>query len=175
MGRKGPDKKMTAIVRTRHDLAAIEPEELIELLQHALVRLQPSPDVLDEAWPNLTMQQLRVMRILYNEGPTRVSVLARRLQVSTPTVTGILDRLVRQGLTYRADDPRDRRVVLNMLTEDGRSVIEQLHPLHADRLRQAIIQMTPEERQTLAEGLQSLLAATKPSDGAPCGGDADAF
>jgi DNA-binding MarR family transcriptional regulator len=72
------------------------------------------------------MQQLRVMMILYSEGPTRVSVLAKRLNVSTPTITGILDRLVRQELTYRADDPRDRRVVLNALTDRGRDVIEQL-------------------------------------------------
>lgn len=103
------------------------------------------------------MQQLRVMTILYHEGPTRVSDLARRLGVSTPTITGILDRLVRQRLSYRMSDPRDRRVVLNNLTQTGRDLVERLLPAHGDHAERALRRLTPDEQASLRESLRALL------------------
>lgn len=148
---------MTVVAGEEQDTA--EPENVVELLRRTFIQLQPGPDAVSDSWPNLTMQQLRVMRILYSEGATRVSVLARRLKVSTPTVTGILDRLVRQGLTYRADDPRDRRVVLNALTDQGTAVVEQLFPIQRERISSALDRLTGEDQRKLAEGLRRFLDA----------------
>ena len=133
--------------------------EIVELTTKLLVQLQQEPGRGSSDWPSVTMQQLRVMMILYADGPTRVSVLARKLNVSTPTVTGILDRLVRQELTYRADDPRDRRVVLNALTDKGRNVIEQLQPIDSDRLSQAISSLTDDQQRSVRSALSTLMDA----------------
>jgi DNA-binding MarR family transcriptional regulator len=135
-------------------------DALVDLLRRAFVELQPGVETLAERWPQLTLQQLRVMHILYCDGPTRVSTLAHRLHVSTPTVTGILDRLVQRGMTTRDDDPTDRRVVLNLLTSDGVKVIEHLHPLKADQLNDLIGRFKPEERQVIVNGLTLLLSAS---------------
>jgi DNA-binding MarR family transcriptional regulator len=134
-------------------------EELVELLRETVVRLQPSSEEISAAWSTaqITMQQLRVMTILYHEGPTRVSDLARRLDVSTPTITGILDRLVRQRLSYRMSDPRDRRVVLNNLTQDGRDLVERLMPAHGDQAERALLRLSIDERASLKEALRTLL------------------
>jgi DNA-binding MarR family transcriptional regulator len=134
-------------------------DELIELLRETVVRLQPSSDEISAAWSaaQVTMQQLRVMTILYHEGPTRVSDLARRMDVSTPTITGILDRLVRQRLSYRMSDPRDRRVVLNNLTQDGRDLVERLMPAHGDQAGRALARLNADERAGLRESLRALL------------------
>jgi DNA-binding MarR family transcriptional regulator len=135
--------------------------EIVELTTKMLVQLQQDPGRGSSEWPNVTMQQLRVMMILYSDGPTRVSVLARKLNVSTPTITGILDRLVRQEFTYRADDPKDRRVVLNALTDKGREVIEHLQPLDAPRLTRAIESLSTEEQQTVMNALNTLVNAVE--------------
>ena len=134
-------------------------DELVELLRETVVRLQPSSEEISAAWSTaqITMQQLRVMTILYHEGPTRVSDLARRLDVSTPTITGILDRLVRQRLSYRMSDPRDRRVVLNNLTQDGRDLVERLMPAHGEQAERALERLSNEERAGLRESLRALL------------------
>lgn len=138
-------------------------DELINLLQQTLAKFHPSLSELTEVWSdvNVTIQQLRVMTILYNDGPRRVSLLARRLSVSTPTMTGILDRLVRQGLISRQDDPEDRRVVLNALTEKGQELIERLQPVQSERLQAIVSQLAPSDRQGVATGLASLLAAAR--------------
>ena len=134
-------------------------DELVELLRETVVRLQPSSQEISAAWSTaqITMQQLRVMTILFHEGPTRVSDLARHLDVSTPTITGILDRLVRQRLSYRMSDPRDRRVVLNNLTQDGRDLVERLMPAHGDQAERALVRLSLEERASLRESLRALL------------------
>jgi DNA-binding MarR family transcriptional regulator len=126
-----------------------------------LLKLQQEPGREFSEWPSVTMQQLRVMMILYAEGPTRVSVLARRLDVSTPTITGILDRLVRQELTYRADDPRDRRVVLNALTERGEQVIQNVQSIDSNRLERAIESLSAEEQESIVAALNKLANAVE--------------
>lgn len=134
-------------------------DELADLLRETVQRLHPSAEEISAAWTDaqVTMQQLRVMTILYHDGPTRVSDLARKLNVSTPTITGILDRLVRQRVTYRMNDPRDRRVVLNNLTHSGRDLVEQLMPVYDDRTTLALSRLTPDERLNLRQCLTSLL------------------
>ncbi|MEX2426384.1 MAG: MarR family transcriptional regulator [Thermomicrobiaceae bacterium] len=134
---------------------------MVDLATKMLVQLQQDPGRGSTEWPSVTMQQLRVMMILYSDGPTRVSVLARKLNVSTPTITGILDRLVRQEFTYRADDPRDRRVVLNALTDKGRDVIEHLQPLDSTRLARAIESLSSEQQQAIASALDTLVQAVE--------------
>lgn len=133
--------------------------EVAELLRETLLRLQPSSEEISEAWSSaqVTMQQFRIMTILYHEGPTRVSDLALRLEVSTPTVTGILDRLVKQKVSYRMSDPRDRRVVLNNLTGEGRELVERLQPAHGKQIEHAIAKLNPAEREELTRSLRSLL------------------
>jgi DNA-binding MarR family transcriptional regulator len=136
-------------------------DDLADLLRETVQRLQPSAHEISEAWSEaqVTMQQLRVMTILYHEGPTRVSDLARKLGVSTPTITGILDRLVKQRITYRMSDPRDRRVVLNNLTHDGRDLVERLMPAQGDSAVLALARLSPEDRYALKQSLTALLRA----------------
>ncbi len=157
--------KMEAMLRTPGRAESmsnsVEIEELAELLREAVIRLQPSSEEISEAWSSaqVTMQQLRVMTILYHEGPTRVSDLAVRLGVSTPTITGILDRLVRQRLSFRMSDHRDRRVVLNNLTQDGRDLVERLLPAHGNQVEAALVRLDAHERAQLTESLRALLRA----------------
>ncbi|HEU4792802.1 MAG TPA: MarR family transcriptional regulator [Nitrolancea sp.] len=145
---------------------AVDTDGLVDLLQQTLAEFHPSLTELTEVWSdvNVTIQQLRVMTILYNDGPRRVSLLARRLSVSTPTMTGILDRLVRQDLISRQDDPEDRRVVLNALTEKGQGLIERLQPVQSDRLRAIVSQLASSERQEVVSGLSSLLTAARATE-----------
>jgi DNA-binding MarR family transcriptional regulator len=135
--------------------------DIVEMTTKMLAQLQQEPGRSSSDWPSVTMQQLRVMMILHADGPTRVSVLARKLNVSTPTVTGILDRLVRQEFTYRQDDPRDRRVVLNALTDKGRNVIRHLQPFDSTRLTRALESLESEEQESIRKALDSLVHAVE--------------
>src|SRR5277367_5676809 len=56
----------------------------------------------------------------------RVTTLAERLGVDTPTVTRKVQQLERLGLVAREDDPDDRRAIRIRLTDDGRDLLQRL-------------------------------------------------
>jgi long-chain acyl-CoA synthetase len=71
---------------------------------------------------DLSLSQYRVLALL-GEGSTASSVLARRLAVSPPSVTAVVDGLVGRGLVERQPDPEDRRRLTLLLTRDGAKVL----------------------------------------------------
>ncbi len=69
---------------------------------------------------DVTASQMFVMLALYDKKQCTVGELANDRGVSLPTITGIVDRLVRTNLVERIGDPNDRRVVLIKLTSKGK-------------------------------------------------------
>lgn len=86
-----------------------------------LVRLARQVE-LAAAAVDLTLPQYRILVIL-GEGKEAASVLAEKLAVSRPSVTGVVDGLVARGLVERAHDADDRRRVGHELTDEGRRVL----------------------------------------------------
>jgi len=82
----------------------------------------------------LTLQQyFTLVAINQGEGCT-MSVLATRTHHSFGTMTGIVDRLVRQGFAERRSRPTDRRVVLVRLTPEGTEILAHIENLRAAQL-----------------------------------------
>ncbi len=81
-----------------------------------------------EVWEELglTMSQLRVLYMLQAGPGTPAGAVAAQLKVRPSTATGIVDRLVRDGLVRRDRDDMDRRRVRIWLTERGMRVINEL-------------------------------------------------
>jgi len=63
---------------------------------------------------------LGVLLGLWYEDEIRVIHLARRAGLEPSTMTGLLDRMERDGLIVRKADPVDRRALLIQLTSEGR-------------------------------------------------------
>ncbi len=73
---------------------------------------------------DLTLAQYRVLGIL-GDGCEAASTLAKKLAVSRPSVTGVVDGLVARGLVIRGGDESDRRRVSVDLTDEGRRVLAE--------------------------------------------------
>jgi len=71
---------------------------------------------------DLTLSQYRVLGIL-GDGREAASVLASKLAVSRPSITGVIDGLVARGLVTRDHDPLDRRRIGLDLTVEGKRVL----------------------------------------------------
>src|SRR3954451_23659247 len=89
-------------------------QEIVQSLRSIITRVTGDAS---GAWMDLdvTMPQMKVLMLLRENGALRVGVLARHLNVSTLTMSGIVDRRVRQVLFHCEDAPPDRRFVLNVL------------------------------------------------------------
>jgi DNA-binding MarR family transcriptional regulator len=65
----------------------------------------------------ITTVQFYVLSSLWDTDGIKFKELASKLSMDGATLTGILDRLERQGFVKREDDPEDRRSVLIFLAE----------------------------------------------------------
>jgi DNA-binding MarR family transcriptional regulator len=55
--------------------------------------------------------------------------IAFRIQLDSPAVTGVIDRLVKENLVERLEDPSDRRSLQILLTLKGRQLAEESMPM----------------------------------------------
>jgi long-chain acyl-CoA synthetase len=71
---------------------------------------------------DLSLAQYRLLGNLA-DGPSQASTLAERLIVSRPSITALADGLVERGLVSREGAEADRRRVMHVLTEAGRTML----------------------------------------------------
>jgi DNA-binding MarR family transcriptional regulator len=69
----------------------------------------------------LNMTAALAMGTLDREGPVRVTTLAAAAGIGQPSMTQMIQRLERQGLVTRVEDPDDGRVALVSLSDAGRA------------------------------------------------------
>ena len=74
----------------------------------------------------ITLPQFVVLDMLNRQGESKMSDLAHLINVTTAAMTGIVDRLVRDGYVKRTHDPRDRRIVNVALTVKGTSSVKEM-------------------------------------------------
>jgi len=81
-----------------------------------------------EAWMDLslTIAQLKSLLFIDFEGSTNFRKLATALGVTPPNVTGIVDRLVEQGLVSRTENPENRRMSILKTTDNGKVLLAKL-------------------------------------------------
>src|SRR6476659_4202128 len=70
----------------------------------------------------LTGSQLLVLKMLEPKGKISLSELSERIRAKNSTVTGIIDRMERDGLVERKRSEEDRRVIFLELTSKGKKL-----------------------------------------------------
>jgi len=85
------------------------------------------------------------------DGPLTPSELARRLGLTSPSVTSLLDRLEAAGLVARRRHPADRRSVLVELTEAGEELLLASFEQFSEDVAAAVRSASPEHVRELGE------------------------
>lgn len=74
----------------------------------------------------LSDQQWRVLRVLGEHGVLETGRVAREALILGPSLTGMLNRMARDGLIERTQDPADQRRMVVGLTAQGRKTVAKL-------------------------------------------------
>ena len=144
----------------------IEPERL-ERLRVAAVTYGEAVGIIDtlriKGWSEdgLTTPQLRLLWTLRDEDGQPVGALAEHLGVNPSTITGHVDRLVRQGLVRREEDPSDRRIVRNYLTANGASTVGTLRRIAGAFMMNILKRLSDDQLERLTAGLEDLNRAAE--------------
>ena len=114
--------------------------------------------------PDLTLAQVSILLTLLDSGPIRMTELAGRERVRTPTTTVAIRRLEKLGLVKRSRDPSDMRAVLVEVTPEG--LVQYREALEARRLHlvELLNRLTEAEHGDLVRALKPLERLTSVED-----------
>lgn len=105
---------------------------------------------------NITGPQGMLLGTLAHHGKMKISDLSERLTLSNSTVSGIVDRLEKQGLVERIRSDEDRRVVyVNITPAYKKSAQEQFKRIE-ESIEIKMKNATHEELDKILEGLNIL-------------------
>ena len=98
---------------------------------------------------NLTGPQLTVIKMLEGIGDLSLSELSEKIRAQNSTVTGIIDRMEREGLVVRERSTEDRRVVKIRLTPKGMDLARDVPVEPMVIFRSALLALSKDEMQDL--------------------------
>ena len=130
-------------------------ERIADRLHSAAIHLLRRLRMEDEAL-GISAPRLSVLSVLVFAGPRRIGELARIEQVEPPTMTRLVDGLVRDGLAIREAVPDDARAVLVRATAEGRRTLRLGRARRLERLSAALGDLPPDDLAALGGGVDVL-------------------
>jgi DNA-binding MarR family transcriptional regulator len=109
----------------------------------------------------MSTPQFKALLLISEEEGIRMRDLARKMGGSFSNATVLVDRLVERGLVERLAEPQDRRVVLVRVSEEGRSLIEQLVTSWRTLSASLLKDLDSEDLAKVREALRILLKAAQ--------------
>ncbi len=127
-----------------------------------------------ELWRSheLTLAQVQCLRILSHQ-PEQAGDLAKKLSMSSTSLTRVLERLEARSLVERTLDLHDRRRVWVRLTDTGRTAVGSLTSWFTTPLFGAIQQMSREQVDGLTRVLTEFTETVRDVEGAAIGAGVD--
>lgn len=103
---------------------------------------------------DLTVTQGQVVGIIKRHGPQSLVDLSKKLDTSTSSLSGVVDRLERLDLVHRVRDQIDRRVVWIHLSEKCNEMIKKFPETQVEYLKIHMEELTEEDLDHLIQQLQ---------------------
>lgn len=104
----------------------------------------------------LSLSQMHVIEILGLHKGLTMKELARKMGVTTGSLTVVVEKLVKKGLVRRKPHETDRRSIVVELTEKGENDFVEHDELHSQLTEEISHNLTEEEVQQLASILKKV-------------------
>lgn len=109
----------------------------------------------------LTDQQWRVLRTVYEEKAIEPRLLCEKCQIVSASMAGVLTRMADRDLIVRTPFPGDQRRALVKITPKGRKIVEQAIPLVAQQYRHIEQVLGSTQLETLVSAVDNFIQAEK--------------
>ena len=117
----------------------------MQMRKHMLkVHVDAHNDAAGKFPDNLSPPQIQMMITIKTMEECTISELAESLNVSAPSASTMVDRLVEKSALIRERSKKDRRVVVVQLSESARSQIEHLEKAMLENFMKTIKKIGPE-------------------------------
>jgi DNA-binding MarR family transcriptional regulator len=135
-------------------------EETIETVSRNLIRLFPlfHGRIIsrERGVSGMQLAGYRVLGVLLRQGPLAISEVGKRLYISKPYMTRLVDVLIADELVERLPDASDRRVIKLRITGKGRGRIEEIGTMFTDDIKVLLADLSDDDVSVLDESLKNL-------------------
>jgi len=104
----------------------------------------------------LNRTEFGVLELLYHKGSQPIQQIGSKVLMSSGNITYVVNKLEQKGYVRRNVSTEDRRLIFAEITDAGCSFIEEVFPLHARVIEQAVGGLNPEEQREAARLLKKL-------------------
>ncbi len=108
---------------------------------------------------SVSLPHVHVLMVLRSGGSLTVGALARALDVSVASATGIVSRMEQRGLVVRTRSDKDRRVVTVSLARAGEAALDQLDGRAREHFKAMLDLLSIDELGAIQAGFQALRKA----------------
>jgi DNA-binding MarR family transcriptional regulator len=106
---------------------------------------------------SVTVPQVILLNFALTGPDSTPSSLAAKMRMSRPSVSQMVDRLVRLRLAARAEDPTDRRRKAVSVTPKGRRLLARLSAVRSAEFRAGAAGLSASTRARLIDALEAAL------------------
>lgn len=121
------EKVLTGTTATKIHPGTFEDNVGVRLVRLAEVFARLAKMGVEEPW-GLRNTDLRILNTLDRAGSVPISEIARRTHVDKAWISRSVRELAEKGLVERIDNPEDSRVLLAVLTQKGRDLVDRIRP-----------------------------------------------
>jgi DNA-binding MarR family transcriptional regulator len=137
-----------------------EREKTIETVSGNLIRLFPlfHGKIIsrERGISGMQIAGYRVLGVLLRHGPLPISEVGKRLYISKPYMTRLVNDLIAEDLVERLPDTSDRRVINLRITSKGRERIKEIGDLFRDDIEVLLSDLSDDDIRDLDESLKNL-------------------
>lgn len=105
----------------------------------------------------ITLQQYTTMEFIHQMGVTKMSDLAKAINLQMSSATGMIDRLIKQDLVKRERSEEDRRTVFVDLTKKGYKVLKEIHEQKQQSIQKLFSKLSANERTQYLDIIEKLV------------------
>ena len=105
-------------------------------------------------------QSLPVLGVLLHHGPMPMSDIGRKMGISKPYTTVLIDQLIEKGLVERVRDADDRRLVNIKITKDGRDSFKEFRKFAREIVMRNLSSLSSEEISAFYESMKTIRRIT---------------
>lgn len=95
----------------------------------------------------ITMPQFIILNFLDRQRGGRMTDLAKFIGVTTAAMTGLIDRMVRDGYVERTRDPDDRRIIKVKATAKGSALVRKINLQKRQMIIDVFGRLTRQDRE----------------------------
>jgi DNA-binding MarR family transcriptional regulator len=138
-------------------------EDPFERIERAILRIgwlgqRQFMQLLAEERFDLTIPQFHtLLQLSYCASKCKMSDLARATHQSAASLTGVVDRLLEKSLVARARPEGDRRQVMVVLTDNGRTLLARIAEARRIEMRSALAHIPLEDISELLRLLDAVI------------------